>query len=124
MFRHSKIMKINGSSVAIHGIEDSSSWQDFYYLELVSSWPRILMLLAGFYLVTNLVFACLFLLGGDCIERAVPGSFWDAFFFSVQTWATIGYGAMAPKTRYADILVAVESFSGLLSMSLVTGLVF
>jgi inward rectifier potassium channel len=121
---HSRVLTFNGSPIAIHGVEDSSSWRDFYYFVLVSPWPRILMLLAGLYLLTNVVFAGLYMLGGDCIANATPGSFWDAFFFSVQTWATIGYGAMAPKTRYADVLVAIESFSGLLSMSVVTGLVF
>ena len=119
-----KKMRINGQQIGIVGLEATSVWRDFYYIVLVSRWSRILALLAGMYLFVNVVFACLYLLGGDCIANATPGSFWDAFFFSVQTWATIGYGAMAPKTRYADVLVAIESFSGLLSMSLITGLVF
>jgi inward rectifier potassium channel len=119
-----KRITINNQSMRIIGLEAPSIWRDFYFFVLVSPWYHIILLLSGLYLFINFTFACLYLLGGDCIEHARPGSLWDTFFFSVQTWATIGYGAMAPKTKYADILVGVESFSGLLSMSLVTGLLF
>jgi inward rectifier potassium channel len=119
-----KKITLNGQVISIRGIEKDSFWSDFYYFVLVSSWRRILLLLACVYLVINVIFASLYLLGGDCIDHAAVGSFWDSFFFSIQTWATIGYGAMAPKTRYADVLVAIESFFGLLSMSIITGLVF
>jgi inward rectifier potassium channel len=124
MYHTHKKISINGQPITIVGLERTSIWSDFYYFVLVSSWFRIIMLLAILYLSVNVVFAALYLLGGDCIDQATPGSFWDTFFFSVQTWATIGYGSMAPKSHYADVLVAVESFLGLLSMSVVTGLVF
>ncbi|MCX6118468.1 MAG: ion channel [Proteobacteria bacterium] len=113
----------NGRPLLIRGIY-VSKWSDIYYFFLSARWPTLFVILAAFYIIVNGIFAGLYLLGGDCILNARPGSLWDAFFFSVQTWATIGYGAMAPKTHYADILVAIESFSGLLSMSIVTGLVF
>jgi len=51
---------------------------------------------------------------GDGIEEARPGSFADAFFFSVQTMATIGYGKMAPRGLVANLLVTVEALIGLL----------
>jgi inward rectifier potassium channel len=66
----------------------------------------------------------LYLAGGDCISGARPGEFSDAFFFSVQTLATIGYGAMSPRTGYAHLLVTVEAFAGTLFVAVVTGLVF
>ncbi len=124
MYSTHKKISLNGQTISIVGLERTSFWSDFYYFVLVSSWRRILLLLACLYLIINFIFSGLYLLGGDCIANATPGSFWDTFFFSVQTYATIGYGAMAPKTRYADVLVAIESFFGLLSMSIVTGLVF
>jgi inward rectifier potassium channel len=97
---------------------------DFYHYLIIASWPRFLGLVGFAYLGLNLTFAILFFLGGDCIANAEPGSFSDAFFFSVQTMATIGYGAMAPKTLYAHALVTVEALLGLLAVALATGLMF
>jgi inward rectifier potassium channel len=76
------------------------------------------------YLGANLLFALGYLAIGDGIEEARPGSFADAFFFSVQTMATIGYGRMAPRGVAANLLVTVEALVGLLGLALVTGLVF
>lgn len=87
-------------------------------------WSIVLVLIATVYLLANTAFAGLYLLGGDCIGAAQPGSFSDAFFFSVQTLATIGYGAMAPKTMYAHVLVTIEAILGLFSTALATGIVF
>lgn len=87
-------------------------------------WTVVLAFIATVYLLTNTLFAFLYLLGGDCIAAAQPGSFSDAFFFSVQTLATIGYGAMAPKTLYAHVLVTIEAILGLFATALATGMVF
>jgi len=58
------------------------------------------------------------------VHGARPGNFEDCFYFSVQTLATIGYGEMTPGSRYANILVCLESFSGLMSQAVITGLTF
>jgi inward rectifier potassium channel len=97
---------------------------DFYHFLMIASWPQFLALVACGYISTNIVFALLYYAGGDCIANARPGSFADDFFFSVQTLATIGYGAMAPATPYAHALVAIEALVGLLGVALATGLVF
>ncbi len=76
------------------------------------------------YLGANLLFASGYLAIGDGIEEARPGNFADAFFFSVQTMATIGYGKMAPRGIAANLLVTGEALVGLLGLALVTGLVF
>ena len=99
-------------------------FDDVYHLLLGASWPRLLGLVAALYVVTNAFFACLYLLGGDCIAGASPGSFHDAFFFSVQTLSTIGYGTMAPKGTYGSILVSFEALVGLIGVTMTTGLVF
>ncbi|MFV8754558.1 ion channel [Nannocystaceae bacterium ST9] len=97
---------------------------DLYYEIQRGSWPRLLVLYVGGFLVANLFFAALYMLGGDCIIGAEPGSFRDMFFFSVQTLATIGYGALAPKTTYAHVIVMIEAMVGLLGVALGTGLAF
>ncbi len=81
-------------------------------------------LISATYLVVNILFALAYLAGGNAIENARPGSFVDAFSFSVQTMATIGYGAMYPATLYAHILVSVEVLLGLLGVAMATGLMF
>ncbi|MBI5611390.1 MAG: ATP-sensitive inward rectifier potassium channel 10 [Deltaproteobacteria bacterium] len=97
---------------------------DLYHALMTVRWPAMLGLILIWYLLLNLVFALLYVLGGDCIQGAEPGSFPDAFFFSVQTFATIGYGAMAPTTTYAHVLVTSEAFVGMLTAAVATGLIF
>ena len=97
---------------------------DLYHLLLISSWWRLLMILALLYFATNSLFAAAYLLQPGDIENAHTGSFADAFFFSLQTMATIGYGKLAPRTAYANELVAIESLVGLLGIAMVTGLAF
>ncbi|MBD1923436.1 ATP-sensitive inward rectifier potassium channel 10 [Microcoleus sp. FACHB-831] len=102
----------------------SHYWGDLYHLLLTLPWPGLLALIVLLYVSSNAIFALLYLAGGDCIQNARPGSFWDAFFFSVQTLATIGYGAMYPRTFYANIVVTIEALGGLLGVAMVTGLAF
>ena len=97
---------------------------DLYHALLSASWMRLLALFVTTYAGGNAVFALLYLLGGDSIEGGRPGSFSDAFFFSVQTMATIGYGKMVPRTLWANALVTVEAFVGLLGLAMATGLIF
>ena len=97
---------------------------DLYHFLLVSSWPRLVVLLATAYIVANAMFALAYLLEGHSLEHADAGSFSDAFFFSVQTMATIGYGYIIPRTLFANLLVTVEALVGLLGLAVVTGLVF
>ncbi|QIR39758.1 ATP-sensitive inward rectifier potassium channel 10 [Tolypothrix sp. PCC 7910] len=101
-----------------------SYWRDPYHLLLTVSWPGFFLLIAVAYLATNAVFALAYLAGGDCIENARPGSFLDVFFFSVQTLASIGYGAMYPKTLYANTIVTIEAMVGLMGIAVMTGLAF
>lgn len=98
---------------------------DFYHLLFTLSWGYLILGLSVGYVVLNFVFAIIYLLGGgDCIANTRPGSFADAFFFSVQTMATIGYGAMYPETPYCNFWVVVEVFIGLVGMAMATGLMF
>jgi inward rectifier potassium channel len=101
-----------------------SFWREPYHLLLTIPWIGFLGLVAVLYVTTNTLFALLYLAGGDCIENAQSGSFIDAFFFSVQTLASIGYGAMYPKTIYANVIVTIEAMVGLVGIAVMTGLAF
>jgi len=90
--------------------------------------PRLLLLMAAGYMVTNLVFAALYWLAGpEAISGAAAdpvARFEDCLFFSVQTLATIGYGKLVPATRAANVLVAIEALIGLLGFAVLSGLLF
>ncbi|MGH6828462.1 MAG: ion channel [Rhizomicrobium sp.] len=104
--------------------QDWGRFTDLYHAVLTASWPLFVVQLAAFFLLVNLVFALLYASQPGAIANARPGSFADAFFFSVQTLATLGYGVMAPKSLYANLLATLESFTGILIIALYTGIVF
>jgi len=98
-----------------------------YDLFLTMSWPRFLLLVAATYLVANTAFAVAYLaLGAGALEGAYEqaGSFPRAFFFSVHTLSTVGYGNIVPASTAANLLVTLESIFGLFGLALTTGLVF
>jgi len=97
---------------------------DAYHWLRTTTWPRTFLAITAGWLLSNAFFAVLYLLGGDCITSAEPGSFADAFFFSVQTLSTIGYGGLAPATDYANTVTSIEAFYGLLFTAVTTGLLF
>src|SRR5439155_1675996 len=87
-------------------------WRDPYHFVLTISWPAFFALAAAFYIVTNLGFAGLYLLDPGSVANAKPGSFLDHFFFSIETLATVGYGAMSPANLYGHIVASVEILFG------------
>ncbi len=97
---------------------------DMYARLLDISWWHLAFVIVFIYCVINLVFAACYLAIGNGIENARPGSFLDAFFFSVQTMATIGYGKMAPVGIMANILVTVEALTGFCFLAVVTGVIY
>ncbi len=103
---------------------DRHWWNDQYHSLLSMPWWGFLLVAAGVYVAANLVFAGLYLLQPGAISHVGPGDFAGAFFFSVQTMATIGYGQLVPQTHYANILVTIEALFGMLMIALTTGLVF
>jgi inward rectifier potassium channel len=113
----------SGREVVSIGLRHSPV-RDLYHSLLVAPWRAFFLIVLAAYLGANLLFALGYLAIGDGIEEARPGHFGDAFFFSVQTMATIGYGKMAPRGLAANLLVTVEALVGLLGLALVTGLVF
>jgi inward rectifier potassium channel len=100
-----------------------------YHLLLTMTWPRFLILVAIFYLGLNFAFALVFVaLGPDAISGMTAthlgGRLWEAFFFSVYTASTVGYGNLVPMSFAANVLVTIEALAGLLSFGLVSGLMF
>lgn len=109
-------------------IEGLDAWYNYlrdpYHLLLTIPWAGFLTLICIGYIIANALFALAYILGGNGIENARPGNFLDAFFFSIQTMASIGYGAMYPRSIFANILVTIESIVGLFGVTMATGLMF
>jgi len=97
---------------------------DFYHTLMRTSWPATFGVVLGAFLAINTVYALVYMLVGSGVEGMRAGDFEEAFEFSVQTLATIGYGKMAPVSRLAHLVVTMEAFTGLLFTALTTGLVF
>jgi inward rectifier potassium channel len=98
--------------------------QDVFHRVLIMPWWRFFGMASLGFLGLNALFACLYLLQPGSLSGVRQGSFVDAFFFSVQTLGTIGYGAFTPATTYAHVLVTLEALIGLLGFAIVTGLTF
>jgi len=99
-------------------------FQDLYHHFMTVSWPRVFATIAGFFLVFDLLFGCLYDLVPGSIANLNPPGFLGAFFFSVETLATVGYGEMHPQTLYGHVVSMVEIFVGLMMLALITGLMF
>jgi inward rectifier potassium channel len=97
---------------------------DPYHLALAITWPQFFAGLLALYLVVNFFFALLYFAAPGSVVNLPPGSLIDAFFFSIETLATVGYGNMAPVTLYSHAVSAVEIFVGMLLTATMTGLVF
>jgi inward rectifier potassium channel len=96
---------------------------------LMISWPGFLGLVGLLYVVINLVFAVAYLAcGPEALlgpgAMMLGGRFSRAFFFSIQTFATIGYGQIGPNGLAANIVVTFEALVGLMYQALATGLLF
>lgn len=99
-------------------------WRDTYHWILSLTWPQFAAFLLGVYVLINLLFAAAYSLGGACIGEMTRGSFPAAFFFSVETLATVGYGHMYPATAYGHIVVTIEIVVGTVWVAVITGLIF
>src|SRR5471032_1436668 len=100
-----------------------------YHLALNASWPKFLLSCVAVYTAINIIFATAFLLCGSAAltgesAQELGGAAWRAFFFSVETFATIGYGDVTPIGFPAHVVMYAESLTALMSQALITGLLF
>jgi inward rectifier potassium channel len=115
-------------NVRREGLRYWESLSAYHYL-LTISWPKFLSYVALVYVATNAIFAFFYVLAG---AHALTGfenepmqlRYVEAFFFSVQTLATIGFGNVSPANNAANILVTFESLIGLLGFAIAAGIVF
>src|SRR6266550_3302368 len=100
-----------------------------YQQLLTVSWTGFLAIVLALYLLINILFAAAYFAEGSAAlmgpgANMLGGQFSQAFFFSVQPFATIGYGQIGPNGFSANALVTLEALVGLMYQALATGLLF
>ena len=99
-------------------------FSDPYHFYLTIHWPAFVAAVFGLYGVINTLFALLYLAQPGCVANVRPGHLEDAFFFSIETMATVGYGVMAPATVYGHLVSSAEIITGMGFTAILTGLIF
>jgi inward rectifier potassium channel len=117
------ILNIGGRTFVSQGLS-RRIWDDIYHRALIMRWPVFFGLAATAFLLLNTIFAGIYQLGTQPIANQYPRGFAGAFFFSVETLATVGYGDMHPQTVYAHVVATVEIFTGMACIAVMTGLIF
>ncbi|MGA2795560.1 MAG: ion channel [Roseiarcus sp.] len=118
-----RVRNLGAGRIITEGLE-TNLWTDFYHNAMTVTWPAFFGALAAAFAAFNLLFALAYSLGEAPIANVRPGGFFDLFFFSVETMAGVGYGYMYPQTTYGHAVAASESFLALVSLAVMTGLVF
>ncbi len=124
-----RIVNPDGSfNVKKEGMHFWDKFSPFHYLVTVS-WKTFLFISVGFFIVMNLIFAGLYALAGLENISGLSGlspeeQFLEAFFFSCQTFTTVGYGRVSPTGLGTNIIAASEALFGLLSFSITTGMLY
>src|SRR5580704_7289897 len=101
-----------------------SFWADISHRCMTASWPAFIGGAVLVFLGFNAVFAVFYWIGDQPISNVPDGAYVDYLYFSIETLSTAGYGDMHPQTHYGHFVAATELFTGIFSMSLMTGLIF
>lgn len=104
-------------------------WRDAnpYLLLIDTTWPRFFLLVAAGFLAINMIFAGLYLaLGVNHLKglESDMSDFANAFFFSVHTLTTVGYGNVYPDGPWANVISSAEAATGLMVFAVATGLLY
>jgi low temperature requirement protein LtrA len=111
-------------SESIHKGAPSELRSDLYSFFMSGGWVRVFATLGVLFLLTNVFFAALYTLEDGAIGNGRPHHFADAFFFSVQTMSTIGYGSLFPNSQYGQLVATLEAAVSMIGVAIVTGFVF
>ncbi|MBD8899665.1 ion channel [Rhodanobacter sp. DHG33] len=122
-WRRPRIITIGGRPFVSRGLSDRM-WDDIYHHALTVRWPVFFLTAGAAFLLLNAFFALIYLLGDHPIANQSPQGFGGAFFFSVETLATVGYGDMHPQTLFAHCVATLEIFTGMACIAVTTGLIF
>jgi inward rectifier potassium channel len=118
-----RVVRIGGREIVAEG-QQLSFWADISHRCMTASWPSFIAGAAFVFVTFNAIFAALYWIGDDPIANVPHRAYIDYLYFSIETLSTAGYGDMHPQTNYGHLIAAVELFTGIFSMSVMTGLIF
>jgi inward rectifier potassium channel len=117
------VIRFGDREVITEGL-NLSFWADISHRCMTASWPSFIAGAAVLFVVFNAAFATLYWIGDQPVSNVPGGAYIDYLYFSIETLSTAGYGDMHPQTHYGHFIATVELFTGIFSMSLMTGLIF
>src|SRR5579859_2716527 len=118
-----RVIRLGGREIVTEGLQ-LSFWADISHRCMTASWPAFIAGAALVFVAFNAAFAVLYWIGDDPISNVLHRAYIDYLYFSIETLSTAGYGDMHPETHYGHFIATVELFTGIFSMSLMTGLIF
>jgi inward rectifier potassium channel len=117
------IVRLGGREIVAEGLR-LNFWDDISHRCMTASWPAFIAGAAVVFVVFNTIFGFLYWLGDNPVSNVTHSDYIDYLYFSIETLSTAGYGDMHPQTHYGHFIATVELFTGIFSMSVMTGLVF
>jgi len=99
-------------------------WRDPYHFAVTVTWGQFIRGVVAILVAINIVFALLYMAVPGAVQNLPSGNFFLAFFFSLETLGTVGYGEMAPGGLYGHAVAGVEIILGMASTAIMTGVVF
>ena len=118
-----RVIRFGGREVITEGLH-LNFWADISHRCMTASWPAFIGGAALVFVAFNAVFGMFYWIGNQPISNVPGGAYIDYLYFSIETLSTAGYGDMHPQTHYGHFIATVELFTGIFSMSLMTGLIF
>jgi inward rectifier potassium channel len=118
-----RVVRFGGREIIAEGLR-LNFWADISHRCMTASWPAFIGGAALIFIAFNAVFAVFYWIGDQPISNVPDGAYIDYLYFSIETLSTAGYGDMHPQTHYGHFVATVELFTGIFSMSLMTGLIF
>ena len=118
-----RVVRLAGREIIAEG-QRLNFWADISHRCMTASWPAFIGGAAFVFVAFNAAFAVLYWIGDDPIANVPHRAYIDYLYFSIETLSTAGYGDMHPQTHYGHFVAAVELFTGIFSMSVMTGLIF
>jgi inward rectifier potassium channel len=119
----SHVVRFGDREIITEGL-DLSFWADISHRSMTASWPSFIAGAVLVFAVFNAGFGLLYWIGDQPISNVARNDYLDYLYFSIETLSTAGYGDMHPQTHYGHFIATVELFTGIFSMSLMTGLIF
>lgn len=121
--KNTSIVRLGDREIIAEGLR-LGFWDDISHRCMTASWPSFIAGAALVFVVFNTIFGFLYWLGDNPVSNVKHSDYIDYLYFSIETLSTAGYGDMHPQTHYGHFIATVELFTGIFSMSVMTGLIF